>query len=75
MINQSKHRSVLKVFLNDLGKYIKENNIKFVTGFGHEKEIWVYNTSNFPIHECYNLNRKLGIHNLNYFGNKNGYKN
>lgn len=67
----NKIKSVLKIFLNDLGEYLKENNKRAITGFGRNKEIWFYNTSNFPIKDCFKLNRDLGIHNINYFNKKN----
>lgn len=66
-------RTVIMIALKDMREYLKNNfpNPVTYTKDG-ELEVWAVFPSSVYNKETRQLNRQLGITNINYFGNKNG---
>jgi len=68
--------NAMLIALQDISKDIKKYYIRtHKMGKGHEMDVWVVTPRMLLSKEVRQLNRLLGISKVNYFGNKNGFKN
>jgi hypothetical protein len=65
--------SVFTVFVNDWGKYVKENKIEVFTREAGYVDVKIMGPQQMPLKECRHLNKQLGINRLNYLNNTHGF--
>jgi len=66
--------NAMLIALKDINEDIKKYYITTL-GKGYKMDVWVVTPRMLLSKEVRQLNRLLGISKVNYFGNKNGFKN
>ena len=59
----------------DISEDIKSEYKSTFSGSATDKDVWVFTPSHMLTKKTRELNKQLGIKNVNYFRNKNGSKN